>query len=128
VLLSMTAYGQKTYLDSLNKAFDNCVFLHDSLASELTFAKELMSMDRMIINESSEYIEILEKQIDELNKQKVALNAIIEKVNTNYSNLEKYAKKQAKKAKASNIMTGVFSFLGGAGVGAVVTAVYFLVR
>lgn len=87
-----------------------------------------MSIDSMVVNESNEYIAILEKQIDELNKQKVALNAIIEKVNTNYSNLEKYAKKQAKKAKSSNIMTGVFSFLGGAGVGAVVTAVYFLLK
>lgn len=128
MLLSMTAYGQKTYLDSLNKAFDNCVFLHDSLVVELTFAKELMSIDSMVVNESNEYIAILEKQIDELNKQKVALNAIIAKQDTNYSNLEKYAKKQAKKSKASNIMAGVFSFLGGAGVGAVVTAVYFFVR
>jgi len=128
VLLSMTAYGQKTYLDSLSKAFDNCVFLHDSLASELTFAKELMSIDSMVVNENNIYIDILEKQIGELNKQKVALNAIIAKQDTNYSNLEKYSQKQAKKAKASNIMTGVFSFFGGAGVGAVVTAVYFLVR
>lgn len=123
-MLSLTAHAQSTYLDSLNRAFDNVVFLHDSLVAELTFAKEIISIDSMIVNESNGYIAILESQIDELNKQKVALNAIITKQDTNYSNLEKYAQKQARKGKSSTILSGVGGGFVGVVVGGIATIIY----
>lgn len=128
VLLSQTAVGQKTYLDSLNKAFDNCVFLHDSLQHELDFAKEQLYLDSAIQNECFVYSNILERQIDELNIQITQLNSIIYKAKADYDSLVKSNKNDRKKAKASTILSGVLGGVGGAGVGAVITAIYFLLK
>lgn len=82
----------------------------------------------MIVNESNGYIAILESQIDELNKQKVALNAIITKQDTNYSNLEKYAQKQARKGKSSTILSGVGGGFIGIVIGGVAAVIYIKTR
>ena len=128
MLLSMTALGQKTYLDSLNRSFDNCVFLHDSLQHELDFAKEQLYLDSAIQNECFVYSNILERQIDELNIQITQLNSIIYKAKADYDSLVKSNKNDRKKAKASTILSGVLGGVGGAGVGAVITAIYFLLK
>lgn len=128
MLLSMTALGQKTYLDSLNRSFDNCVFLHDSLQHELDFAKEQLYLDSAIQQECVDYSKLLEFQIDELEIQIVQLKSISRKANENYESLLKSNKQDQKKAKASTILSGVLGGVGGAGVGAVITAIYFLLK
>lgn len=128
VLLSQTAVGQKTYLDSLNKAFDNCVFLHDSLVKELIYANDNAYIDSAIQQECVDYSKLLEFQIDELEIQIVQLKSISRKANENYESLLKSNKQERKKAKASTILSGVLCGVGGAGVGAVITAIYFLLK
>lgn len=107
----LIANDKPTYKDSLEVAFDYCVFKHDSLASELAHVYEVSKFDSAIISERYVYTNILEGQIDELNAQikefKRLLNEYIER--------EKKALKQAKKDKfKSNLAYG----LGGVSLGA----------
>lgn len=128
MLLSMTALGQKTYLDSLNRSFDNCVFLHDSLSKEVSYLKELISIENQLTNENTTYMNILETQITELNTQKANLSTIIDKANKDYDGLINQSKIDKRKAKSKGILIGLVSFSGGAGVGAILTAIYFLLK
>lgn len=126
MLLSMTACAQTTYLDSLNRSFDNCVFLHDSLSKEVSYLKELISVETQLTNENTTYINILETQITELNTQKANLSTIIDKANKDYDGLINQSKIDKRKAKSKGILIGLVSFSGGAGVGAILTAVFLL--
>jgi len=101
VCLLLTVHARATSNDSLNRAFDNCVFLHDSLSHELTLAHELMSLDSANVVEHRVYISLLENQIDELNIQKVQLESIINKQRKTIQSAEKAAKRQ----KLSKIIT-----------------------
>lgn len=102
--------------------------MHDSLKHELNFAKEQLYLDSAIQNECFVYSNILERQIDELNIQITQLNSIIYKAKADYDSLAKSNKNDRKKAKASTILSGVLCGVGGAGVGAVITAIYFLLK
>lgn len=116
MLLSMTASAQTTYLDSLNRAFDNCVFLHDSLAKELTLYKEYSAIDLQTISECEIETKILEGQINELNTQKTAMQSIIEKVSFNQKQLEK----QAKKEKLKQLISYPIISVGAGAIGFVI--------
>ena len=128
VLLSQTAHAQSTYLDSLNKAFDNCVFLHDSLVVELAFAKELIAIDSISNVECNSYTSILEHQIDNYIIQIDALNSIITKQSIDIKELEKYSKKQARKGKSSTILSGVGGGFIGIVIGGIATVIYVKTR
>lgn len=113
MFLLLTQQGKATSNDSLNRAFDNCVFLHDSLANELALAKELVHIDSLNVLEHQSYISILEGQIDELEIQKVQLNSIIQKQNKAIKTAERSAKRQKLK---QNILIPSLSVIS-AGIG-----------
>lgn len=113
MVMLQTAHARATSNDSLNRAFDNCVFLHDSLVNELTLAKELVYIDSLNGLEHQEYITILEAQIDELEIQKTQLNSIIQKQNKAIKSAERSAKRQKLK---QNILIPTLSVIS-AGIG-----------
>lgn len=124
----MTALGQKTYLDSLNRSFDNCVFLHDSLSKEVSYLKELISVETQLTNENTTYINILETQITEFNTQKANLSTIIDKANKDYDGLISQSKIDKRKAKSKGVLVGITSFLAGVATGGTGVGVFFLLK
>ena len=132
VLLSLTAQGNVTSIDSIEKAFDNCVYKHDSLVGELTHAKEIISMDSAVNAESNEYIELLQKQVDELNIQIENFEFIKKKHESDLVRLEGERQigisNEKRKGKFKAIVSGTVSFAGGVGVGCAIVGLYFLLR
>jgi len=59
-----------------------------------------------------------------LNTQKANLITIIDKANKDYDGLINQSKIDKRKAKSKGILIGLVSFSGGAGVGAILTAVF----
>jgi len=132
VLLSLTAAANETSIDSIEKAFDNCVYKHDSLVGELTHAKETISMDSAINAESNAYIDLLQKQVDELNIQIDSFESIKKKHESDLVRLEEERQigisKEKRKGKFKAIVSGTVSFAGGVGVGCAIVGLYFLLR
>ena len=132
VLLSLTAQGNVTSIDSIEKAFDNCVYKHDSLVSEIEHAKAIISMDSAVNAESNEYINLLQKQVDELNIQIDSFESIKAKQKSDLEKLE--AEKQSgisrekRKGTFKGVVAGTTSFAGGVGVGGLIVGLYFLLR
>lgn len=115
--LLMTAYAETTYQDSLSRAFDNCVYLHDSLHHELKQAKDLALLDSANIIEHRTYIGILERQLIELDTQKQAMQSIIDKQSKDYKRLQKSSKKELRKSKIKTWLIAPASAVGGFVVG-----------
>ena len=113
----MTASAEITSIDSLNRAFDNCVYLHDSLQHELKQAKELALLDSANIVEHRTYIGVLERQIIELGIQKEAMQSIMDKQSEDYKALTKHNKKELRKSNFKTWLIAPASAIGGVGVG-----------
>ena len=132
VLLSLTAAANETSIDSIEKAFDNCVYKHDSLVREIEHAKEIISMDSAVNAESNEYIELLQKQVDELKIQIAEFELIKKKHESDLVRLEEERQigisKEKRKGKFKAIVSGTVSFAGGVGVGCAIVGLYFLLR
>ena len=132
VLLSLTAAANETSIDSIEKAFDNCVYKHDSLVGELTHAKETISMDSAINAESNDYIDLLQKQVDELNIQIDSFESIKKKHESDLVRLEEERQsgisKEKRKGKFKAVVSGTVSFVGGVGIGGAIVGLYFLLR
>lgn len=130
--MSLTAAASETSNDSIEKAFDNCVYKHDSLVNELQHAKDIISMDSAVNAESNEYINLLQKQVDELNIQIASLESIKNKQKSDLEKLE--AEKQSvisrekRKGTFKGVVAGTTSFAGGVGVGGLIVGLYFLLK
>ena len=120
MLLLLTAHVKATSTDSLGRAFDNCVFLYDSLSNELTHAKEIASLDSANIVEHQIYISILETQLNELSTQKEAMQSIIDKQAKDNKNLLKSAKKQRIKSNLKLWLIAPASAIGGGAIGFII--------
>lgn len=132
VLLSLTAAANETSIDSIEKAFDNCVYKHDSLVREIEHAKEIISMDSAINAESNAYIDLLQKQVDELNIQIDSFESIKKKHESDLVRLEEERQsgisKEKRKGKFKAVVSGTVSFVGGVGIGGAIVGLYFLLR
>ena len=132
VLLSLTAAANETSIDSIEKAFDNCVYKHDSLVHEIEHAKEIISMDSAVNAESNEYISLLQKQVDELNIQIDNFESIKKKHESDLVRLEEERQsgisKEKRKGKFKAVVSGTTSFAGGVGVGGLIVGLYFLLK
>ena len=132
VLLSLTAAANETSIDSIEKAFDNCVYKHDSLVREIEHAKEIISMDSAVNAESNEYISLLQKQVDELNIQIDNFESIKKKHESDLVRLEEERQsgisKEKRKGKFKAVVSGTVSFVGGVGIGGAIVGLYFLLR
>lgn len=132
VLLSLTAAANETSIDSIEKAFDNCVYKHDSLVNEIEHAKEIISMDSAVNAESNEYISLLQKQVDELNIQIDNFESIKKKHESDLVRLEEERQsgisKEKRKGKFKAVVSGTVSFVGGVGIGGAIVGLYFLLR
>ena len=130
--MSLTAAANETSIDSIDKAFDNCVYKHDSLVGELTHAKETISMDSAINAESNAYIDLLQKQVDELNIQIDSFESIKKKHESDLVRLEEERQsgisKEKRKGKFKAVVSGTVSFVGGVGIGGAIVGLYFLLR
>ena len=134
--MSLTAQGNVTSIDSIEKAFDNCVYKHDSLVGELTHAKETISMDSAINAESNAYINLLQKQVDELKIQIAEFELIKKKQEEDLVKVEeekqlaiqKVEREQKFKGTKKAVISGTASFAGGVGVGGLGVGLYFLLR
>ncbi len=120
MLLLLTPRVKATSIDSLGRAFDNCVFLHDSLVHELKQAKGLSLLDSANVIEHRTYIGVLERQIIELDAQKQAMQSIVDKQSKNYKSLQKSAKKELRKSKIKTWIIAPASAVGGFVVGFVI--------
>jgi chromosome condensin MukBEF complex kleisin-like MukF subunit len=117
VCLSLTASAETTYQDSLSRAFDNCVYLHDSLQHELKQAKELALFDSAHIVENVKKIGELKYQVKELKEQIESMQAIMDKQAKDYKRLQKSAKKELIKSKIKTWLIAPASAVGGFVVG-----------
>lgn len=127
-----TVHATETYSDSIEKAFDNCVYKCDSLTNELVHLQELAQMDSAVNAKYNEKIELLHRQIDELNIQ--IANFIISEKKNEYNlkecevGAEKALTKEKRKAKFNAWVSGGASFGGGVGVGGLAVGLYYLFR
>ena len=130
--MSLTAAANVTSIDSIEKAFDNCVYKHDSLVHEIEHAKQIISMDSAVNAESNEYIILLQKQVDELNIQIANLEAIKVKQKGDLARLEEEKQNGIARAKRkgtfNGVVAGTTSFVGGVGVGGLIVGLYFLLK
>ena len=117
MLLLLTQHVKATSTDSLGRAFDNCVFLYDSLSNEIKHAKEIASLESANIVEHRIYISILENQLNELGTQKKAMQSIIDKQAKDYKSLVKSAKKQRLKSNLKLWLIAPASAIGGGAIG-----------
>lgn len=136
VLLSLTAAANVTSIDSIEKAFDNCVYKHDSLVREIEHAKEIISMDSAVNAESNAYINLLQKQVDELKIQIAEFELIKKKQEEDLVKVEeekqlaiqKVEREQKFKGTKKAVISGTASFAGGVGVGGLIVGLYFLLK
>ena len=89
-------------------------------------------MDSAVNAESNEYINLLQKQVDELNIQIDSFESIKAKQKSDLEKLE--AEKQSgisrekRKGTFKGVVAGTTSFAGGVGVGGLIVGLYFLLR
>lgn len=134
--MSLTAAANETSLDSINRAFDNCVYKHDSLVQEIEHAKEIISMDSAVNAESNAYIDLLQKQVDELKIQIANFELIKKKHEEDLVKVEdekqlaiqKVEREQKFKGTKKAVISGTASFAGGVGVGGLIVGLYFLLK
>jgi hypothetical protein len=124
--LSLIASDKLTYSDSLSRAFDNCVFLHDSLELELKQC-QLIAIDNYFI------IEAIKEQLQQVNEIKSQLQLQIDNYKAiqtiqtaDINNCIKEGAKNQRKSQLKCIGWGI----GGGAIGAVfgILAGFFLVK
>ncbi len=108
---------QRTYIDSLEKAFDNVCFLHDSLVNELTYVGTLYQIEMGVNASNNRYILSLIENIKEVDLQKQLIAADLIDVRDLLQSERKDRKKEGTKHNRDKVLIGVGSGAIGAIIG-----------
>jgi hypothetical protein len=119
VIAQNSSKEKRTYIDSLEKAFDNVCFIHDSLVNELEYQMTMNFLCEADNNARQELINNLTSEIQIAKQIRANLDEIIKAKDKDIAELKKLAKRAKRKGIVNSVAIGV----GGFSLGAILTAI-----